>query len=309
MSDTFGNVLKITTFGESHLQYEGVVLSGLESNFPISTDEICQDLSRRRPGKPGTSERCEEDRFEIVSGIFEGKTTGTALAILIENKDIRSDDYEALKDVFRPGHADETYMKKYGIRDYRGGGRASGRETVARVAAGSICKQILKTHGITVSAEILSIGGKTENWEEIIENAGLNDDSVGGKIRCTVKGLEAGIGEPIFDKLDAVISHAVMSIGAVKGIEFGSGFGCEFLSGKENNNPKNAGGILGGISDGNDIVFDVAVKPTPSVGLGKRHDTCIVLRMASVVEAMTAIAVLDMYYIRHGNCRPVNNSN
>lgn len=309
MSDTFGNVLKLTTFGESHLFVEGAVLSGLESNFTISFDEIKKDLERRRGGKPGTTQRAEEDKFEIVSGIFEGKTTGTSLAILIENKDIKDEDYESLKDVFRPGHADETYMKKYLIRDYRGGGRASGRETVSRVAAGSICKQILKKHGISINAQIVSIGGKTENWDSIIEQARENDDSVGGKIRCTVSGLEAGIGEPVFDKLDAVISHAVMSVGAIKGIEFGSGFGCEILSGKENNKAENAGGILGGISDGNDIVFDVAVKPTPSVGLGKRHDTCIALRMAPVIEAMTAVALLDMYYIRHGNGVFTNNSN
>ena len=305
MSDTFGNVLKLTTFGESHGKLEGAVLSGLESNVEISFEEIKKDLERRRGGKFGTTQRAEEDNFDIVSGLFEGKTTGTALGILIENNDIHSEDYEALKDTFRPGHADETYQKKYLIRDYRGGGRASGRETVARVAAGSICKQILKNHHIEINADIISIKGQKDNWEEIIRQAQADDDSVGGKIRCTVKGLEAGIGEPVFDKLDAVISHAVMSIGAIKGIEFGNGFSCEYLTGKENNKSENAGGILGGISDGNDVVFDVAVKPTPSVGLGKRHDTCIALRIAPVVEAMTAIAILDLYYIRHGNGVPV----
>ena len=301
MSDTFGNVLKITTFGESHGPFEGLVLSGLESNFAISQEEIAKALSERRPGAIGTTARIEPDEFEIVSGIFEGKTTGTALAILIKNTEQKSEDYEQLKDTFRPGHADFTYQAKYGFRDYRGGGRASGRETVARVAAGSICKQILKSHGIEIKAEIVSIAGKTENWQDMIAEASEKNEALGGKIRCTVSGVEAGLGEPVFDKLDAVISHAVMSIGAIKGIEFGSGFNCEMLSSAENNKTENAGGILGGISDGNNIIFDVAVKPTPSAGLSERHDTCIALRIAPVVEAMTAIAILDMYYIRHGN--------
>lgn len=309
MSDTFGNVLKLTTFGESHGKLEGAVLSGLESNIAISFDEIAKDLERRRGGKFGTTQRVEEDKFEITSGLFEGKTTGTALSVIIENNDMRSKDYEDMKDTFRPGHADETYQKKYLIRDYRGGGRASGRETVARVAAGNICKQILRTHGIEIKAEVVSIKGQKDNWEEIIREAQSNDDSVGGKIQCKVSGLEAGIGEPVFDKLDAVISHAVMAIGAIKGIEFGSGFDCENLYGTQNNRTENAGGVLGGISDGNDVIFDVAVKPTPSVGLGKRHDTCIALRIAPVIEAMTAVAVLDLYYIRHGNGVFVKNSN
>lgn len=302
MSSTFGTILKVTTFGESHGPAMGVVIDGLESGFPLSLESITEELERRRPGKAeGTSPRKETDEFQILSGLFEGMTTGTPLAILIPNKDAKSSDYEELRNVFRPGHADATYLERYGIRDYRGGGRASGRETVCRVAAGAVAKQILKSKGIEVSSRILSIGNATENYDEIIRKAMEEGDSVGGRIQCTAKGVPAGIGEPVFEKLDAVISHAVMSIGAVKGIEFGSGFGCENLSGSVNDMPENAGGILGGISDGNDIVFNVAVKPTPSVaklGIPGRHDACICLRIGPVIEAMTALVLLDQLYLR-----------
>ncbi len=301
MSDTFGTVLKITTFGESHSPLMGVVLTGLESGFTVSEEKIKEELKKRRPGSFGTTARVESDSFEIVSGLFEGKTTGAPLTILIHNSNYNSSDYKSLKEVYRPGHADETWQARFSVRDYRGGGRASGRETVCRVAAGAIAKQILETKGITISSHIESIHGKTNNWEEEIEKAVMANDSVGGIVSCTVKGIEKGIGEPVFDKLDAVISHAVMSIGAVKGIAFGSGFDCANLYGSENNKACHAGGILGGISDGNDIVFNVAVKPTPSIGLGNRHDACIALRIGSVIEAMTALVVLDQYYLRRAH--------
>lgn len=317
MSNTFGSFFRVTTFGESHGPMIGAVIDGIESNLPLDVGRIQKELDRRRPAQNEfESQRKEHDRIEIVSGVFEGRTTGTPVAILIRNTDQHSKDYENLKDVYRPGHADETYEARYGVRDYRGGGRASGRETAARVAAGAVAKQVLESKGIAIESRIISIHGRKENFDEILEEAKRKGESVGGVLECTVKGMPKGIGEPVFDKLDAYIAHAVMSIGAVKGIEFGSGFSSELLYGSENNLPCNAGGILGGISDGNDIGFRVAVKPTPSiakpqpmktrdggireVGIEGRHDVCICLRIGPVVEAMTAIAVLDQLYARTG---------
>lgn len=317
MSNTFGSFFRVTTFGESHGPMIGAVIDGIESNLPLDVGRIQKELDRRRPAQNEfESQRKEHDRIEIVSGVFEGRTTGTPVAILIRNTDQHSKDYENLKDVYRPGHADETYEARYGVRDYRGGGRASGRETAARVAAGAVAKQVLESEGIAIESRIISIHGRKENFDEILEEAKRKGESVGGVLECTVKGMPKGIGEPVFDKLDAYIAHAVMSIGAIKGIEFGSGFSSELLYGSENNLPCNAGGILGGISDGNDIGFRVAVKPTPSiakpqpmktrdggireVGIEGRHDVCICLRIGPVVEAMTAIAVLDQLYAKTG---------
>lgn len=317
MSNTFGSFFRVTTFGESHGPMIGAVIDGIESNLPLDVGRIQKELDRRRPAQNEfESQRKEQDRIEIVSGVFEGRTTGTPVAILIRNTDQHSKDYENLKDVYRPGHADETYEARYGVRDYRGGGRASGRETAARVAAGAVAKQVLESKGIAIESRIISIHGRKENFDEVLEEAKRKGESVGGVLECTVKGMPKGIGEPVFDKLDAYIAHAVMSIGAIKGIEFGSGFSSELLYGSESNLPCNAGGILGGISDGNDIGFRVAVKPTPSiakpqpmktsdgeireVGIEGRHDVCICLRIGPVVEAMTAIAVLDQLYARTG---------
>lgn len=317
MSNTFGSFFRVTTFGESHGPMIGAVIDGIESNLPLDVGRIQKELDRRRPAQNEfESQRKEQDRIEIVSGVFEGRTTGTPVAILIRNTDQHSKDYENLKDVYRPGHADETYEARYGVRDYRGGGRASGRETAARVAAGAVAKQVLESKGIAIESRIISIYGRKENFDEVLEEAKRKGESVGGVLECTVKGMPKGIGEPVFDKLDAYIAHAVMSIGAVKGIEFGSGFSSELLYGSENNLPCNAGGILGGISDGNDIGFRIAVKPTPSIAkpqpmktrdggireveIEGRHDVCICLRIGPVVEAMTAIAVLDQLYARTG---------
>lgn len=317
MSNTFGSFFRVTTFGESHGPMIGAVIDGIESNLPLDVGRIKKELDRRRPAQNEfESQRKEHDRIEIVSGVFEGRTTGTPVAILIRNTDQHSKDYENLKDVYRPGHADETYEARYGVRDYRGGGRASGRETAARVAAGAVAKQVLESKGIAIESRIISIHGRKENFDEVLEEAKRKGESVGGVLECTVKGMPKGIGEPVFDKLDAYIAHAVMSIGAIKGIEFGSGFSSELLYGSENNLPCNAGGILGGISDGNDIGFRVAVKPTPSIAkpqpmktrdggmrevrIEGRHDVCICLRIGPVVEAMTAIAVLDQLYARTG---------
>lgn len=317
MSNTFGSFFRVTTFGESHGPMIGAVIDGIESNLPLDVGRIQKELDRRRPAQNEfESQRKEQDRIEIVSGVFEGRTTGTPVAILIRNTDQHSKDYENLKDVYRPGHADETYEARYGVRDYRGGGRASGRETAARVAAGAVAKQVLESKGIAIESRIISIHGRKENFDEILEEAKRKGESVGGVLECTVKGMPKGIGEPVFDKLDAYIAHAVMSIGAIKGIEFGSGFSSELLYGSESNLTCNAGGILGGISDGNDIGFRVAVKPTPSIAkpqpmktcdggmrevrIEGRHDVCICLRIGPVVEAMTAIAVLDQLYARTG---------
>ena len=317
MSNTFGSFFRVTTFGESHGPMIGAVIDGIESNLPLDVGRIQKELDRRRPAQNEfESQRKEHDRIEIVSGVFEGRTTGTPVAILIRNTDQHSKDYENLKDVYRPGHADETYEARYGVRDYRGGGRASGRETAARVAAGAVAKQVLESKGIAIESRIISIHGRKENFDEVLEEAKRKGESVGGVLECTVKGMPKGIGEPVFNKLDAYIAHAVMSIGAIKGIEFGSGFSSELLYGSESKLPCNAGGILGGISDGNDIGFRVAVKPTPSIAkpqpmktrdggmrevrIEGRHDVCICLRIGPVVEAMTAIAVLDQLYARTG---------
>jgi len=324
MSNTIGSYFRVTTFGESHGPFMGAVIDGIESNFPIDINAIQTYVDKRKPHNnqhyQSTSlnefktARDEKDEIKIVSGLFQGKTTGTPIAILIENTNQNPNDYEGLKDIYRPGHADETYEERYGIRDYYGGGRASGRETVARVAAGAIARQVLKAHKIEINSKILSIGGKKSSFEQTLKNAYDLGESVGGTIECTVTGFPSGIGEPVFDKLDACIAHAVMSIGAVKGIEFGSGFNCENLYGSENNKEENAGGILGGISDGNEIRFRVAVKPTPSIrkpqnmkkkngqeckmSIEGRHDTCICLRIGPVIEAMTAIILLDQLYAK-----------
>ncbi len=320
MSNTFGSIFRVTTFGESHGPMLGVVIDGIESGFELDLEAIQKELNRRKPNSEAfCSTRNESDTFEIVSGLFEGKTTGTPLTILIKNQDSRPKDYENLKDLYRPGHADETYDARYGIRDYRGGGRASGRETVCRVAAGAIAKQLLATQGIIVTSRIRSVNGKTSDLEGILQQAKEQQDSVGGIIECLATGVPMGIGEPVFDKIDACIAHAVMSIGAVKGIEFGSGFGCEKLFGSENNKAEYSGGMLGGITDGTPIRFRVAVKPTPSIAkeqimktasgcevkssIEGRHDVCIALRIGPVIEAMTAIVLLDQIYLKNARIR------
>ncbi len=324
MSNTFGSIFKVTTFGESHGPMMGVVIDGIESNFRLDLDAIQAELDRRKPNSSDySSSRNESDSFEIVSGLFEGKTTGTPLTVLIKNTDANPKDYEKLEFLYRPGHADETYQARYGIRDYRGGGRASGRETVCRVVAGAIAKQILATQGITITSGIFSIGGKINDFESVLEEAKAKGDSVGGSIYCTVNGVPKGIGEPVFDKIDACIAHAVMSIGAVKGIEFGSGFDCEKLFGSENNMDPHSGGMLGGITDGTPIRFRVAVKPTPSIekvqlmktnrgtelraSVGGRHDVCICLRIGPVIEAMVAMVLLDQIYLKNARTRRSDN--
>jgi chorismate synthase len=318
--NTFGKNFKITTFGESHGKALGVVIDGCPPRIELREADVQPLLDRRRPGKsPIESGRAEHDRIEILSGTFEGKTTGAPVALLVKNEDVKSEDYESLRDVFRPGHADVTYFEKYGIRDHRGGGRSSGRETVARVAAGAIAMKILKEQGITVTGRIVEVHGKTapkDIGKEILaaKEAG---DSVGGIAEITVNGCPAGLGNPVFGKLDALIAGAMMGIGAVKGVEIGDGFGSAKRYGSENNDQmtrdgfysNHAGGILGGISSGQDIVVRIAVKPTPSIAkiqqtrdihgneveisVKGRHDPCIVPRILPVAEAMLALVLLD----------------
>ena len=320
--NTFGKNLRITTFGESHGRALGAVVDGCPAGISLDETDIQPLLDRRRPGtSPLTSARKEADQIDILSGIFEGKTTGTPIAMIVRNTDMKSKDYEALREVFRPGHADFTYQEKYGTRDHRGGGRSSGRETVGRVAAGAIAMKILKQQGITVAGKIHSVHGKTSSKE--IKNEILvaqnNGDSVGGIAEIVAKGCPAGLGDPVFGKLDALIAGAMMGIGAVKGVEIGDGFLVAQKYGSENNDAmtkkgfasNHAGGILGGISSGQDIVVRIAVKPTPSIertqqtrdvhgdvveiSVKGRHDPCIVPRIVPVAEAMLALVLADCW--------------
>jgi chorismate synthase len=342
----FGSLFSIMTFGESHGPYIGVVIDGITPGIPIDIGEIQKEMNRRRPGQSKlTTPRDEKDRAEIISGIFEGKTTGTPICILIKNEDQRSKDYSKLKDIFRPGHAAYTYLKKYGIFDYRGGGRASGRETATRVAAGALAKQVLKEYGIEFRAFTRRIGpieaqetrydfieqnpvrcGDPEaarKMEDYIREIAEEGDSIGGVVELHIRGLPAGLGDPVFEKLDAELAHGLMSIGAVKGIEFGAGFRVAEIRGSENNDvfhvnekgdvvpeTNHAGGILGGISTGRDVVLRLAVKPPSSIkkpqqtvdrfgndfslSVEGRHDPCICPRVVPVAEAMAALVILDL---------------
>ncbi len=318
--NTFGRNFCITTFGESHGIAVGAVIDGCPPGIPLKEADIQVLLDRRRPGtSPLTSPRQEADRVEILSGVFEGTTTGTPIAMIVRNNDTHPRDYDALREVFRPGHADVTYQQKYGIRDHRGGGRSSGRETVGRVAAGALALKYLGMNGVSIAARIVSVHGKTEPEEieaEILE-AKAAGDSVGGIVEIVAKGCPAGLGDPVFWKLDAQIAGAMMGIGAVKGVEIGDGFLAPGRYGSANNDQmtadgfvsNHAGGILGGISSGQDIVIRIAVKPTPSIAKTQqtrdifgnvveisvkgRHDPCIVPRIVLVAEAMLALVLAD----------------
>ncbi|MEF8787848.1 MAG: chorismate synthase [Planctomycetota bacterium] len=338
--NTLGSVVRVTTFGESHGPAMGVVLDGLKPGIEINREEIQRQLTRRRPGQSSvTTSRDEKDQVKILSGVFQGKTTGMPVAMMVENRDADSSKYEALKDLFRPGHADFTFWKKYGIRDYRGGGRSSGRETVSRVAAGAVALSMLREEGVEVRAWADEIAGieaeevdygqieqnpvrcpdpeAAQKMEQAISDASEEGDSVGGVVRLKVSGLPAGLGDPVFGKLDARLSGGLMSLGAVKGIEFGAGFEASRMRGSENNDEmrvdgfvtNHAGGVLGGISTGQDLDVRLAVKPTPSVSreqqtvdiqgrerdlvIEGRHDPCIVPRVVPAVEAMAALILLD----------------
>ncbi len=318
--NTFGKNFRITTFGESHGTAVGVVIDGCPARMGLSEADIQPLLDRRRPGtSPLTSARKEKDRIAILSGTFEGLTTGAPIAMLVQNENQQSSDYDALRDLFRPGHADLSYFEKYGIRDHRGGGRSSGRETIGRVAAGAVAMKLLQAQGITVTGSIREVHGKTtlSEMEQEILAAKERGDSVGGIVECTVSGCPAGLGDPVFGKLDALIAGAMMGIGAVKGVEIGDGFAVARRFGSENNDPitaggfasNHAGGILGGITSGQKIVVRIAVKPTPSItkvqktrdihgneaeiSISGRHDPCIVPRIVPVAEAMLALVLAD----------------
>ncbi len=354
MSSTYGKIVKIATFGESHGVGIGVILEGCPAGIELDTDFIQGELDRRKPGQSRiTTQRREADEFEVLSGVFEGKTTGTPIALLIRNEDQRSKDYSHIATQYRPSHADYTYQVKYGIRDYRGGGRSSARETAARVAAGAVAKIILRHAGISVRAYVSQVGtlklqkgyqeldlDQTEDnavrcpdpdmaqrMYDYINETRKKGDSVGGIVSCVIQGTPPGLGEPVFDKLHAELGKAMLSINAVKGFEYGSGFSGVEMYGSQHNDAfytdesgivrtqtNHAGGILGGISNGEDIYFRVAFKPVATImqeqdsvneageavkvqGKG-RHDPCVVPRAVPIVEAMAALVLAD-FYMRH----------
>lgn len=339
--NTFGVLFRLTTFGESHGPALGGVVDGCPAGIGLSEAIIQAELDRRRPGQggPAVTARAEADRIRLLSGVFEGRTTGTSIGFAVENTDQRSRDYETIRNIFRPGHGDMSYEAKYGLRDYRGGGRASGRETVSRVAGGAVAGAFLNTIGVAVRAASVELGGvpagETDldsaqdrpffaadpnaavKWEQVVREAVSRGDTVGGIVEVRATGVPAGLGEPVFDKLDARLAAAVMSVGAVKGVEIGSGFAAARASGSENNDPmraegflsNNAGGILAGISTGQDIVLRAAVKPIASIAkeqltvdrsgretyvrVGGRHDVCAIPRIVPVLAAMVRLVLAD----------------
>ena len=344
---SFGEAFRISTWGESHGAALGVVVDGVPAGLRLDTNRIQEFMDRRKPGQSKfTTARKEADAIEILSGVFEGKTTGTPISMMVRNADQHSKDYSNIAEIFRPGHADYTFYEKYGIRDYRGGGRSSGRETIGRVAAGAIAIQILEELGVEMCAYTKAIGPvaiASFDADEIRKNplampdaeaakkaqAYLEDcisrqDSAGGVIECRVKGMPAGVGDPVFDKLDANLAKAIMSIGAVKGIEIGDGFAVATSTGSKDNDgfkvenghisktSNHAGGVLGGISDGSPIVLRAAIKPTPSIAMTQqtvnksmenidinikgRHDPIIVPRAVVVVESMVAVTIVDLLF-------------
>ncbi len=352
MGNIFGHKFRITTFGESHGLAIGVTIDGCPAGVNIDEDFIRSEMDRRKPGQSRiTTQRKESDIVEILSGVFEGKTTGTPIALVIRNQDQKSKDYSHIADKFRPSHADFTYTQKYGVRDYRGGGRSSARETAARVAAGAVAKLFLKTLNIQITAYVSQVGNlrMEKNYQDLdlknaennfvrcpdpemaekmiayIDQVRLDRDTVGGVVSCVIQGTPAGLGEPVFDKLHADLGKAMLSINAVKGFEYGSGFaGVELLGSQHNDafevdgdkvitKTNHSGGIQGGISNGQDIYFNVAFKPVATImqdqesinekgekvivsGKG-RHDPCVVPRAVPIVEAMAALVIADFYLL------------
>ena len=347
MGNSFGEVFRITTFGESHGPAIGVTIDGCPAGLSIDETFIQKELARRRPGQSRiTTQRKEDDTCRILSGVFEGKSTGTPIGILIENQDQRSKDYSHIEDSFRPSHADYTYQAKYGTRDYRGGGRSSARETATRVAAGAIARKLLQTHRISIAAYVSQVGEITapeyltldlsktddnivrcphpetaEKMIALIDQVRLDRDTIGGVVTCVIHNTPVGLGEPVFDKLHAQLGKAMLSINAVKGFEYGSGFHGVALRGSQHNDEfytdgdkvrtrtNHSGGIQGGISNGEDIYFNVAFKPVATImkdqqsvnkkgeavtvsGKG-RHDPCVVPRAVPIVEAMACLVLAD----------------
>lgn len=344
--NSFGQLFRVTTFGESHGLALGAVVDGCPPGLEISEADLQGDLDRRKPGTSRyTTQRREPDEVKILSGVFEGKTTGTSIGLLIENTDQRSKDYSDIKDLFRPGHADYTYHQKYGQRDYRGGGRSSARETAMRVAAGAIAKKYLKqVHGIEITGFLSQLGpikaeafdaaqieqnpfffpdaGKLEALDQYMRDLKKEGNSIGAKVQVIASNVPVGLGEPVFDRLDADIAHAMMGINAVKGVEIGDGFAVVEQKGSEHRDEmtpagfasNHAGGILGGISSGQDIVVSLGLKPTSSITVpGKtittegeatemitkgRHDPCVGIRAVPIAEAMLALVLMD-HLLRH----------
>ena len=356
--NTFGKIFRFTTWGESHGPAIGCIVDGCPPNIPISEKEIQKDMDKRRPGQSKfTTQRKESDKVSILSGVFQGKTTGTPISMIIYNEDKRSRDYESIKDKFRPGHADFTYFKKYGIRDYRGGGRQSARETASRVAAGAIAKIVLKKiigKKISIVGAVTQLGimscntskwddneirknpffcpdkSSVDLWEKYLLGIRKSGSSCGAVIELRAKGVPVGLGAPIYSKLDADIASALMSINAVKGVNIGAGMGSAYLTGEENSDEirggvgrikfksNKAGGILGGISSGQDIIASFAVKPTSSIlnsretinkkgkntkiSVKGRHDPCVGIRAVPIGEAMIACVILDHYMMNKAQC-------
>jgi chorismate synthase len=302
--NSFGRVFRFSTWGESHGPAIGAVVDGCPPGLTLSEDDIQPWLDRRRPGlSRHTSPRAEPDKVRILSGVFEGRTTGTPISLMIENVDQRSKDYAALP--HRPGHADAAYEAKYGLRDPRGGGRASARETASRVAAGAVARLVIPE--VSIEARPVEIGGSSDEaeWETLLDEAREAGSSVGAVIECVATGAAPGWGAPVYAKLDADLAAAMMSINAVKAVEIGAGFGAAALRGEDNADPATAGGILGGIATGGPIVIRAAFKPTSSVralGVGGRHDPCVGLRGAPVVEAMMALVLADHKLLHRAQC-------
>lgn len=344
--NTIGSLFTVTSFGESHGPALGCIVDGCPPGLDLTEADLQHDLDRRKPGQSRfTTQRREADEVKILSGVFEGRTTGTPIGLMIENTDQRSKDYSKIKDVFRPAHADYTYQQKYGFRDYRGGGRSSARETAMRVAAGAIAKKyLLQQHGVQVRGYLSQLGpvkAESLDWDQVEQNAFFCPDaskvaemetymaalskegnSIGARISVVASGVPPGLGEPVFDRLDADIAHALMSINAVKGVEIGAGFDSVAQKGTEHRDEmtpqgflsNNAGGVLGGISSGQDIVAHIALKPTSSLRLpGRsidvngqavevvttgRHDPCVGIRAVPIAEAMLAIVLMD-HLLRH----------
>ncbi|MCD6112500.1 MAG: chorismate synthase [Bacteroidales bacterium] len=355
-ANTFGKIFRLTSFGESHGSAIGGIIDGCPPGVEVDFDFLQNELNRRKPDNSFfTSDRKEDDSLKVLSGVFQGKTTGTPIAFFVENKDAKSHDYNSLKEVFRPSHADFTYYKKYGVHDYRGGGRASARETLSRIVAGAFAKLVLKKYNIKIFAFTKQIGDIkfdddykkiqisdieksfvrcpdadiTKKMLEYLKSIKKEGDTCGGIVKCIINGVEPGLGEPVFDKLQADLAKAMLSINAAKGFEYGSGFNAASMKGSENNDLFNkdlstktnfSGGIQGGISNGQDIYFNVAFKPVPTIMKpqlsydknGKevvispkgRHDVCCVPRAIPIVEAMAAIVILD-HLLRFNNYRVI----
>ena len=336
MRNTFGNIFQLTTFGESHGIAIGGVIDGMPAGIPVDEELLASELARRRPGQSRiTTSRNEPDQVELLSGVFEGVTTGTPIGFEVRNQNQHSGDYSNISRVFRPSHADYTYQAKYGIRDYRGGGRASARETAVRVAAGALAKLFLRERGIHIEARLVQVGNEKEpsRMEELIKQTQADGDSIGGIVGCTIQGCPVGLGEPVYNKLHSALGAAMLSINACHGFDYGAGFEGIGMKGSEQNDAFTtdsegnittlsnfSGGIQGGISNGQDICFRALFKPTATISKKQqtvnkegipiaisvtgRHDPCVALRAVPVVEAMAALVIADFLLLSRNSNKP-----